>query len=84
MYKEQHVANSPYFINNVIQPEDCFCPNGNLKAFLTSWECSVTKQLKTDLNLFKAVDWNVIRSKVVAALQFSLKLLNIFFFILGD
>lgn len=78
-YNDQHVAASPYLINNEIQPEDCFCPSGNLKNLLDTWECAAAKQLKNDLSLFETVDWAEIRHKV--RLFLSIKTKTIFIFV---
>lgn len=63
-YKNQHVDDSPYIINNEVHPEDCFCPSDTLKNVLEKWDCHTQKQLKEDLSLFGDIDWPKIRKKV--------------------
>lgn len=63
-YNDEHVGNSPYQVDEVIQPEDCYCPVRTAEEFLKLWECKVSKQLEEDLFLFKKVNWDAIREKV--------------------
>lgn len=66
-YQNEHVAESPYNINETIYPDDCDCSeNVAIDNFLDSWQCGpVPRQIVADLAPFSTCDWDLIRQKVI-------------------
>lgn len=65
-YKNQHVAESPYKISQIIYPEECSCPLYSLKKLTASWYCeNIPQQITNDLSEFDSINWDQIRDKVI-------------------
>lgn len=66
-YQEQHVAESPYLIEALIHPDNCYCPKENIDGVIDSWSCqAVPAQIRGDFEPFQKIDWDIIRPKVLA------------------
>lgn len=62
--KNEHLAESPYVINDAVYSEDCECPVKDVSRWLNDWQCTVPAQIASDLNHFPRVNWDLIRDKV--------------------
>ncbi|XP_002135782.3 protein O-glucosyltransferase 2-like [Drosophila pseudoobscura] len=66
-YNSSHVAQSPYYIQNKVYSERCYCPQ-NLDIWLLNNRCSdflKEKQISWDLHLFKRVNFSAIRENIL-------------------
>ncbi|XP_023310341.1 KDEL motif-containing protein 1-like isoform X2 [Anoplophora glabripennis] len=65
-YRNEHVAESPYVINNMVYPDDCMCPIHNINEFIESWECGLLPSEITErLKIFGEINWDQYREKVI-------------------
>ncbi|CAH1129375.1 unnamed protein product [Ceutorhynchus assimilis] len=67
-HKNQHVAESPYKIDEKIYSDECNCPQKSLTHLLDLWECpEIPKQILNDFNVFdNKINWNELRPKIVS------------------
>ncbi|KAL4234778.1 Protein O-glucosyltransferase 2 [Mactra antiquata] len=66
MYKDQHVADSPYEMEGQAYPDSCNCPYPNVKKWLDFMECPKSfKQIKNDLSIFKDIDLDYSSKEVI-------------------
>ena len=74
LYNDKHVAESPYQYNSVAA-EDCKCPVYGIDDFLKFWQCgTVPEQIKKDFSVFKTIDWNIIRNKVIVTIILNVRI----------
>ncbi|KAF2880184.1 hypothetical protein ILUMI_25985 [Ignelater luminosus] len=65
-YKDDHIANSPYTIDNEVYPDDCNCALKNINMWLKEWECGdVPEQISNDLKRFNNINFKAIRQKII-------------------
>lgn len=65
IYKDEHVAKSPYIINNIIYPDDCMCPVSNINELIESWECGlIPTEITERLKIFEKINWDEYRERV--------------------
>ncbi|KAF5287739.1 hypothetical protein FQA39_LY15759 [Lamprigera yunnana] len=66
-YDNVDIGESPYIIKNRVYYEGCDCPQTNLNKWLHNWECGeVSKQIIEDLSIFKSINFEVLREKIIA------------------
>uniref|UniRef100_A0A1B6CVL0 Glycosyl transferase CAP10 domain-containing protein n=1 Tax=Clastoptera arizonana TaxID=38151 RepID=A0A1B6CVL0_9HEMI len=59
LYNKKHIAQSPYKIEEMIQTDDCDCPNYDFHKWFNNYGCKDTYfQINSDLNRFPTVDYN--------------------------
>lgn len=62
-----HVGSSPYISKTPVYAEDCNCPEKSFERWSANFQCNETyKQMDNDLKVFKNVDFNVLRPKILA------------------
>ncbi|XP_075233191.1 protein O-glucosyltransferase 2-like isoform X2 [Lycorma delicatula] len=66
-FKGVHVGDSPYDVDGVVTPEECYCPEKDFKKWLNTYQCLSKdyKQINEDLKPFPSVNFTSFRKEAL-------------------